>query len=65
MLSLLLSMIPLALPPAEATQPAPLRVVLQDEEVPDKRPEVKALTKQLLAHTKKRGDEDAQAVQII
>jgi len=65
MISLLLSMIPLAVTPAGGAQPAPLRVVLQDEEVPDKRPEVKALTKQLLAHTKKRGDEDAQAVQII
>ena len=65
MISLLLTVIPLALPITGGAQPAPLRVVFQDEEVPDKRPQVKALKEQLLAHTKKRGDEDAQAVQII
>ncbi|MCH2107086.1 MAG: HEAT repeat domain-containing protein [Planctomycetes bacterium] len=65
MIALLLSMIPHALPVVEGAQPSPALHTLQDEEIPDKRPEVKELTKKLLAHTKKRGDEDAQAVQII
>jgi len=67
MLSLLLAMLPSALPPAadgQALSPRPATLQDQDE-VPDKRPEVKALLDKLLSHTKKRGDEDAQAIQII
>jgi hypothetical protein len=36
-----------------------------DEDVLDSRPHVKALKEQLFAHTKKRGEEDGEAIQII
>jgi len=66
MLSLLLAIVPTALPPAvEVHTSSPPSATSQDDEVPDKRPEVGALLKKLLTHTKKRGDEDAQAIQII
>ena len=65
MLSFLLATILIAVPPAAGAQPVLAPTPLQDEEVPDKRPEVKALKEQLLIHTKKRGDEDAQAIQVI
>jgi HEAT repeat protein len=35
------------------------------DDIQDDRPEVKALAEQLLKHTKKRGEEDAQAAQLI
>jgi hypothetical protein len=40
-------------------------ILSDDADVLDSRPLVKALKEQLLAHTKKRGKEDAQAIQII
>ncbi|HIG12742.1 MAG: hypothetical protein ABGY71_08455 [bacterium] len=46
--------------------PAPLGLVFdEDEEVPDKRPEVKELLARLKAHSSKRGDEDKEAVAVI
>jgi hypothetical protein len=67
MLSLLLAIAPTALPPIpELFSPTPCTTRADDQDkVPDKRPEVAALLDKLLAHTKKRGDEDAQAVQLI
>ena len=67
MLALLLLIAPTALPSAPTRIPSRVQpIVLDDDvEVPDKRPEVKALLDKLLSHTKKRGDEDAQAIQII
>ncbi len=67
MLALLLLIAPTALPSAPTGIPSRVQpIVLDDDvEVPDNRPEVKALLDKLLSHTKKRGDEDAQAIQII
>jgi hypothetical protein len=67
MLALLLLIAPTALPSAPARLPSRVQpIVLDDgEEVPDKRPRVEALLEQLLAHTKRRGDEDEKAIQII
>lgn len=38
---------------------------VQDDEKPDKRPEVKELLDQLDAHAKKRGEEDQQAIAVV
>ena len=65
MISSLLTLLPLAFPAEVATLSPPRVAAAQDDEVVDKRPEVKALTEQLLAHTKKRGAEDAQAGRIV
>ncbi len=55
-----------AAPPAPAVpaSPAPVAAGLQ-EEVPDKRPEIKELVSEYEAHIKKRGDEDLEAVAVI
>jgi hypothetical protein len=60
-LLLLLACSPSPLPVA---QPASSAVVYQ-EEVPDKRPEVKELLDQLKGHADKRGDEDREAIGVI
>jgi hypothetical protein len=77
MLDPLLTMIFLATPGADATlamtpllevrSPAPVLVVQDDdeEEKPDKRPEVKELLERLKGHAGKRGKEDQQAIEII
>ena len=66
MLSLLVfTLLTAALPPAPSHPTHPLWQPSLDDDVEDSRPQVKALKEQLLAHTKKRGDEDAQAIQII
>ena len=65
--------IPLALfaltsPPAtvQPVQPArPARVAFQDEEVPDKRPELAELLDQLADHLKMRGEEDREVVGVV
>ena len=56
----------LAAPPSTSWEaPQPSHQLTLGDDVEDSRPQVKALCEQLLAHTKKRGDEDAQAIQII
>ncbi len=68
MLHLLLIAPLFACPPALDPLPAP---VLQDEEdeeggeIKDKRPEIKALIDEMKAHTKKRGEEDEQAIGVL
>ena len=52
-------------PSASWEPPAAPQLLSFDDDVEDNRPEVKALCEQLLAHTKKRGDEDAKAIQVI
>jgi len=65
MLALLLLIVPPAFPSAPTTLPARIQPLVLDDEVPDKRPEVKALLDKLLSHTKKLGDEDGAAIGII
>ena len=55
---------PAALAPAEAAL-APVSVALQDEEFPDKRPEVKEWLSQLKDHVGERGAEDREAGALI
>lgn len=50
--------------PLPVVQPAPVLTSVQDE-VPDKRPEVKELLETLKGHAGKRGDEDREAVGVI
>ena len=63
--TLALALLLTALPSATWELPRAHQQLTSDDAVEDSRPEVKALCEQLLAHTKKRGDEDAQAIQII
>jgi hypothetical protein len=52
--------------PAVASVLEPPGVRIQDEdELPDKRPEVKELCEALRGHSKKRGKEDREAIQRI
>ena len=51
-------------PPTAPTAPPPV-VVQDEEEVPDKRPEVKEALERLKEHAKKRGKQDVEAVQVV
>lgn len=51
----------LATPPTPSAPP----VVQEEDEVPDKRPEVKELIDELKAHLKKKGKEDEQAITVM
>lgn len=62
---LILTLLTVALPPAHLHMARPVEQSTFDDDVEDSRPQVKALKEQLLAHTKKRGEEDGQAIQII
>ena len=68
-LPLLLTASPVATTPSSSVPTAsPAPVVVQDDapdELPDKRPEIKELCKQLTDHAKKKGDEDADAIKVI
>jgi hypothetical protein len=56
---------PLSDPTVAAATPLPVRTVQDEEEVPDKRPEIKELLARLKEHAGKRGEEDREAVQVI
>lgn len=60
---LLVAAAPLALQHASAAAPAP--VVAAVDEVPDKRPEVKALVDEFNQALKARGEKDAEAIEVI
>jgi len=58
---------PMIAPHLEARTPAPILVIQDDdeEEKPDKRPEVKELLARLKEHASKRGKEDQQAIEVL
>jgi HEAT repeat protein len=68
LLSLLTSVAPTALASAPLPLPsagAPTTLARQDEEKPDKRPEIKEMLDTLKGHAGKRGKQDQEAIQVI